>query len=210
MYYGVQMLIVLVGAYLLGSIPWAFLVARRANRDVRQLGDGNVGAHNVMRHVGRAWGVLVLVLDAGKGALAVLLAHALSAGAWLPVLAGWLAVVGHNYPFWLRFRGGKGLATSLGVVLALFSAQRWMIIGATLVAIAITRNLAFSGVVVGVVLICGALLRSNPVPLVLAPLGLLLLMGWRQLPDLQRMWRAAPNKRDLILNRWIRDRDAKL
>jgi glycerol-3-phosphate acyltransferase PlsY len=102
------------------------------------------------------------------------------------------------------------LATSFGVALALFPAWWWLIISTALVMIALTKNLAFSGVVVGVVLIGLAVLHRDSLPLVLAPLGLLLLMGWRQLPDLQRMWRAAPNKRDLILNRWIRDRDAKL
>jgi len=201
---------VLMIAYLLGSIPWAYLVARWAGQDVRRLGDGNVGAHNVMRHVGRRWGVLALVLDAGKGTLAVVLAHAVADSEWLPVLAGWLVVIGHNYPVWLRFRGGKGLATGLGVMLALFPARWWLIVGVALLTLAATKNLAFSGVIVGVVLIIAALLRDDPLPLVLAPGGVLLLMGWRQLPDLRRMWRAAPDKRDLILNRWIRDRDAKL
>ncbi len=150
-------LFALSGAYVLGSVPWAFVVA---SRDVRQLGDGNVGAHNVMRHVGRGWGVVVLVLDAGKGTLAVLLAYALSDGAWVPVLAGWLAVAGHNYPVWLRFRGGKGLATSLGVVLALFPAWWWLIVAAALVMIALTKNLAFSGAAVGVgLIVAGATAR---------------------------------------------------
>ena len=202
--------VILAGAYLLGSIPWAYVVARWAGYDVRTLGDGNVGAHNVMRHIGRWWGVLVLALDAAKGALPVVLARTASDDAWLPVLAGWLAVIGHNYPLWLRLSGGKGLATSLGVVLALFPGRAWLIVATGLIMIAATKNLAFSGVVVGLLLIAASILRSDPLPLVLASPGLLLLMGWRQLPDLRRMWREAPDKRDLIMNRWIRDRDAEL
>jgi glycerol-3-phosphate acyltransferase PlsY len=202
--------LMLVGAYLCGSLPWAYIVARRAGYDVRQLGDGNVGAHNVMRHVGRGWGVLVLVLDAAKGALPVLLARWVSEGAWLPVLAGWSAVVGHNYPLWLRFSGGKGLAPSLGVVLALFPNTVWLTAGTALLMIVATKNLAFSGVVVGALLMVSTWFHDGLTALLFAPLGLLLLMGWRQLPDLRRMWRDAPNKRDLLLNRWIRDRNAKL
>jgi glycerol-3-phosphate acyltransferase PlsY len=203
-------LLIPASAYLLGSVPWAYIIGRWVGHDVRQLGDGNGGAHNVMRHVGRGWGLLVLLLDVSKGAAAVLLARAAGGDVWLPVLAGWLAVLGHTYPLWLRFDGGKGLSTSLGVMLGLAPHFAWLVIGGALVTVAATRNLAFSSVVVGVLLMLAAWLRSYPLPLVLAPLGLLLLMGWRQLPDLRRMWRESPNKRDLVLNRWLRDRDAKL
>ncbi len=197
-------------AYLLGAIPGAWLMARLAGRDLRQLGDGNIGAHNVMRHVGRGWGMLALLIDAGKGALAVIVAHALAADSWIAVVCGWVAVLGHNYPLFLGFRGGKGLATALGVALALLPGLAWLTLGLAALVIGLTRNLAFAGVVVGLVLAGTAWLTGYAVSHVMAPLGLLLLMGWRQLPDLRRMWREAPDKRDLILNRWIRDRDARL
>jgi len=200
----------LLVAYLLGALPGSYLAARWAGYDLYQLGDGNIGAHNVMRHVGRGWGGLALVIDAGKGALAVLVALLLSHAVWLPVVAGWAAVLGHNYPLWLAFRGGKGLATGLGVVLMLFPSLVWLTIGGALLLITLTKNLAFSGAAIAVLLAVAAWLVDYPLWYIVAPLGILTLLAWKQLPDLRRMWKAAPSKRELILHRWIRDREAKL
>lgn len=122
-------------AYLLGSIPFSFLVARIvAGKDVRMYGSRNVGATNVARTAGRWAGVLALLLDLAKGVGAVMLARYLVARAEWPfaagvqpwqsremwiALAGLIAVVAHMFPVWLRFHGGKGVATAAGVVLAL-------------------------------------------------------------------------------------------
>ncbi len=110
--------------YLLGSIPTGYLVARAVRGvDVRAVGSGNVGATNVARAAGVRPALLVLVLDAGKGALAVLLAGALVPGAPLvQALAGLGAFLGHVAPVWLGFRGGKGVATALGVLAVLVPA----------------------------------------------------------------------------------------
>jgi glycerol-3-phosphate acyltransferase PlsY len=101
--------------YLLGSVPFAYLLARRRGIDLRRVGSGNVGATNVLRTSGVAQGVLAMVLDAGKGALAVVVAGALATGPATAVAAGLASVIGHIYPVWLRFRGGKGVATAAGV-----------------------------------------------------------------------------------------------
>jgi acyl phosphate:glycerol-3-phosphate acyltransferase len=202
--------LIAIAAYLLGSLPFSYGLARLAGRDIYRLGDGNVGAHNVMRHVGRGWGWLALLLDAAKGALAVVIANAWSDGGWLPVAAGVVAVLGHNYPILLRGRGGKGLATSLGVVLALFPALIWLIALLTIGFVAWSRNLAFSGVALGIILAITAAMLGYPLPSVVAPLALLLVMALRQWPDLRRDWQQTPDKRDLLLNRWIRDREAEL
>ena len=118
-----QVLVVLL-AYLLGSIPFGYLIVRlRGGGDVRETGSGGTGATNVTRRAGRAAGVLTLALDALKGAAAVLVARALlgeefGVGWW--VVASALAVMlGHVFPVWLGFRGGKGVATGLGVFLSL-------------------------------------------------------------------------------------------
>ena len=108
------MLPVLFG-YLAGSVPFAFLLARNAGIDVRVAGSGNVGAANVLRTAGAGRGVLVMMLDVAKGAAAVLLAHAIAGGAALAALTGAAAIVGHIYPVWLRFHGGKGVAVAAGV-----------------------------------------------------------------------------------------------
>lgn len=107
--------------YLSGSVPYGLLVARRfAGKDVRALGSGNIGATNVARVAGKKLGVLVLVLDALKGALPVLLARWLApAEVWLHVSVALAAFVGHCWPVWLRFAGGKGVATALGVLAVL-------------------------------------------------------------------------------------------
>lgn len=113
-----------IAGYLLGSIPFGVLVARAVRGvDVRASGSGNIGATNVARVAGVGPGLLVLVLDAGKGALAVLLARALlPAAPFVQALCGLAAVLGHVFPFSLGFRGGKGVATALGVLAALFPA----------------------------------------------------------------------------------------
>jgi len=110
---------VLVGAFLLGSIPTGILVARSHGVDLRKVGSGNIGATNVGRALGRKWAAFVLVADASKGALPVLLCRQLFADPWLPALAGLAAVVGQAFSIFLRGRGGKGVATSLGAGLAL-------------------------------------------------------------------------------------------
>ena len=107
--------IVILG-YLIGSIPFALLLARRwGTADLRRIGSGNLGAANVMRASGITAGVLVAILDLAKGAASVALAERFSGSPSAPALAGLAAIVGHIYPVWLRFRGGKGVATACGV-----------------------------------------------------------------------------------------------
>jgi acyl phosphate:glycerol-3-phosphate acyltransferase len=108
------MLPVLFG-YLAGSVPFAFLLARGAGIDVRVAGSGNVGAANVLRTTGAWRAVAVMSLDIAKGAAAVLVASLLTGGVWIAALTGAAAIVGHIYPVWLRFHGGKGVAVAAGV-----------------------------------------------------------------------------------------------
>jgi len=115
---GPYLLAAFAGGYLLGSIPFGLLLARLAGLgDIRGIGSGNIGATNVLRTGRKGLAAATLLLDAGKGAGAVLLA-----GVWGPdpqLMAALGAVLGHLFPLWLRFRGGKGMATVLGVLLAL-------------------------------------------------------------------------------------------
>lgn len=103
-----------VAAYLIGSIPFAFLLARRRGIDLRQAGSGNVGASNVLRTSGVRLAVVAVALDGLKGTIAVLLAQGVAPGTAAPVAAGLASVLGHVYPPWLRFHGGKGVATAAG------------------------------------------------------------------------------------------------
>jgi glycerol-3-phosphate acyltransferase PlsY len=109
---------VFISAYLLGSIPFGLLLTRLAGLgDIRGIGSGNIGATNVLRTGRRELAALTLLLDGGKGAAAVLLAGVLFPGTEL--LAGLAALLGHLFPVWLKFKGGKGVATAIGVIIAL-------------------------------------------------------------------------------------------
>jgi glycerol-3-phosphate acyltransferase PlsY len=103
-------------AYCIGSVPFALLLARHWGADdLRRVGSGNVGAANALRASGVRAGVIVALLDIAKGAASVALAMRLSPGPGAPAAAGFAAIVGHVYPVWLRFKGGKGVATACGV-----------------------------------------------------------------------------------------------
>jgi glycerol-3-phosphate acyltransferase PlsY len=110
---------VVLAAYLLGSFPTGVLVSRARGIDITKVGSGNIGATNVGRAMGKGWAALVLVVDALKGAGAVLLARALEQSPWVIAAAGLAAVLGHSFSLFLRGRGGKGVATSLGVSMAI-------------------------------------------------------------------------------------------
>jgi len=111
--------LVALGSYILGSIPFGLILTRFSGAgDLREIGSGNIGATNVLRTGRKGIAALTLLLDAGKGAVAILIAHRIQPG--LGPLAGVFAFYGHIFPVWLRFRGGKGIATYLGIALALF------------------------------------------------------------------------------------------
>lgn len=110
------MTLAIIVAYLIGSVPFALLLSRRwSATDLRTFGSGNLGAANALRASGVRAGVLVAVLDAAKGAASVALAMRMSSAPIAPAAAGFAAIIGHVYPVWLKFRGGKGVATACGV-----------------------------------------------------------------------------------------------
>ncbi|GFE64828.1 glycerol-3-phosphate 1-O-acyltransferase PlsY [Litoreibacter roseus] len=114
------LLIVAALSYLLGSVPFGLVITRMFGLgDLRQIGSGNIGATNVLRTGSKPAAAATLLLDAGKGGVAVLLARAL-VGEDAAQLAGLAAFLGHIFPIWLKFRGGKGVATYLGTLMALF------------------------------------------------------------------------------------------
>ncbi|UCB44013.1 MAG: glycerol-3-phosphate acyltransferase [Dehalococcoidales bacterium] len=131
---------VLVG-YLLGSIPSAYIAARiKGGVDIRQVGGGNMGALNVMREVDRGAGYAVWIADMAKGMLAVYIARWLGLSPVWVYAAGFAAIVGHNWPIFLKFRGGKGGATTLGILLVLVPRELGISFGITCVVVFITHN----------------------------------------------------------------------
>ena len=116
----IPFVLLLIGAYLLGSVPAAYLVARwRRGIDIRQYGSGNVGASNVLAVVSKRWSIPVTIFDIGKGALMVWVAQLLGLGAAQQVAAGIATIIGHNWPVFLGFKGGRGIFATLGVVVML-------------------------------------------------------------------------------------------
>lgn len=152
-------------AYLIGSVPFGWLIARWvAGVDVRQAGSGNIGATNVARVVGKFWGAVVLLLDAAKGALAVALLPGVfdPACPHLPVLCGTAAIVGHMFSIWLCFRGGKGVATALGVVAVLAPLACGLAAVAFATTFAITRIVSLSSLVAAGAFAAVQLIRLAP------------------------------------------------
>ncbi len=155
-------------AFLAGSIPFGLLVGRALGRDLRAHGSGNIGATNALRVLGKPAGVAVLALDALKGwAPTALLPPALAAHGhapptWLPLALALASVLGHVFPPWLRFRGGKGVATSAGAFLAVHPAAFVMALGAFVAVVATTRIVSLGSILAAATLPVFALLWDGP------------------------------------------------
>jgi len=183
-------LLVLAAAYLLGSIPSGYLAGRWcAGIDLRQLGSGSTGATNVLRQVGKGPALVVLLVDILKGTAAVRLAAAVPATtpALGLVAAGLLALAGHIWPVWLGGRGGKAVATALGVLLGLVPAVGLACLGVFLTVLSISRIVSLSSVAAAVALPLLMLAGAAPAPVL--GLGVLtsVLVVWRHRSNLQRL-----------------------
>jgi len=156
--------LVVLGAYLLGAIPFGYLIYRaRSGRDIRAEGSGNIGATNVMRRAGPAAGIATLLLDAAKGYVAVWLAARLSGGApWVIAAAAVAALLGHTFPVYLRFRGGKGVATALGVFAALAPRSILLALVVFAITLAAFRYVSLSSIVASAAFPVLALLLDSP------------------------------------------------
>jgi acyl phosphate:glycerol-3-phosphate acyltransferase len=166
-----------LGAYLLGSIPFGFLVAKAKGIDIRNVGSGNIGATNAMRVLGKPLGIFVLLMDALKGWLACFWGMLVCIYCYYPnhngavnysdadyqaafnqfaephlIIAGIFAVLGHNYPCWLKFKGGKGIATSAGVFLALAPWAMLVALVVFILAVAVTRYVSVGSIAAAIAL----------------------------------------------------------
>jgi len=133
-------LLIFVLSYLIGSVPWGYLFARLKGVDIRQHGSGNIGTANVLRVMGKKWGYLVFLCDFFKGFLSVKLGSLIAAYFLVnvglgSVIAAVACVLGHDYPIWLGFKGGKGIATLAGTVLSLFPPLVFVSFGVVWIAV---------------------------------------------------------------------------
>jgi len=181
----IDLLVVLIG-YLSGSVPFAYLVSRRRGIDLRRVGSGNVGASNVLRTSGVPHAVTAMCLDAIKGAAAVFLAMRLTSAPAVPIAAGVASVIGHVYPIWLRFRGGKGVATAAGVFALLSPLAVLGASGVFLLVVWITRYISVGSLAATVALAGLSALHDDP----LVPIAALLsaaVIVYRHRANLKRL-----------------------
>ncbi len=183
-------------AYLLGSIPFSFLVARRFGvADVRKVGSGNVGATNVMRSAGPAAGILALVLDVAKGAAASLIAREVApTNDVLPPVAAAAAVVGHMYPVWLRFRGGKGVATGAGAFLPIAAVATGVGMIVFVVAAAASRYASLGSVLGAIGLAAATFVLKSEVPVRITACLVAALVVWKHRSNLGRIFSGTENR----------------
>ena len=168
----------MIAAYLIGSIPFGYLIVRgKIGADIRQTGSGGTGATNVSRRAGKVAGVVTLLLDALKGAAAVLMARALSGDDWIIAAAAIAVLVGHIFPVWLRFRGGKGVATGAGVFLVV-APVALLLAGVLFLAIVfVTRYVSLGSMVAAATIPLLVWVQSGSQPLLIAAiLGALLIV----------------------------------
>lgn len=192
-------------SYLIGAIPFGFLISHAKGVDIRTVGSGNIGATNVFRALGKKWGLLTFFCDVSKGFIAAFFIPMLSTmfvaadnNEILAVTCACCAVIGHNWPVYLRFKGGKGIATSAGALLGI--APIAMLIGlASWAAIfAMTRYVSFASILAAIVIACAAWFLYYPDELVLpmALTALAILGVWRHRDNIKRLLRGTENRID--------------
>lgn len=185
----------LVIAYLLGSVPFGFILTGIIKRiDIRTCGSGNIGATNVMRVLGWRFGLLVFLLDAAKGAAAVLLARLFSPDVTVHLAAGLTVLLGHSFPVFLRFRGGKGAATSIGLLIPLAGWVTAVLLLVFIAAVASTRYVSLGSILGAASLPLLFRIFGFPLPYIIfgAAVGLLVIL--RHHANIARLLRGTESK----------------
>jgi len=193
---------VLIGSYLFGSIPFGYLAGRFAGIDIRKVGSGNVGATNVVRALGKRYGYPVFALDVSKGFAAVMISMLVAPGRtpeWnspetFGIVAAISSVLGHLYPPWLKFKGGKGVATSAGALLALTPIATLIGVAIWIVVFWLTRYVSLASITAAVILpivilVIGSHDRHNGKPLVYSSICVAAVIIWRHRSNLSRLMR---------------------
>ncbi len=203
--------IAIVLAYLIGSFPSAFIVARLSKGvDIRTVGSHNMGAMNTFYKVGFWWGILVLLLDIGKGALAVAVAWQLTQMDYLQLAAGFAAVLGHSFPIFLKFKGGKGGATCIGALLYIMPWGGPILLALFGIVLLITRfpTLSYGIALLGFSVIAAFFYRDHSPAYIIYSLILLIIPFARYIPRIAEMKKGAGGGgwRHVAMRRNLKDR----
>lgn len=175
-------------AYLVGSIPNAILIGKAwKGIDVREHGSGNIGATNVFRILGAGPGLVVLCLDALKGSLGVFLGFFFAGPGWGPVLGGIMAIVGHNWPVWLKFKGGRGVASGLGVIAAIAPKITLIILVVFICVVFTTRYVSLGSIICAALVPVLMVLFKEPLPYIVFGCVAGFFVITRHWPNVQRL-----------------------
>jgi len=211
----VVFILLILAAYLMGSVPAAYLVAKwRRGIDIRQYGSGNVGASNVLAVVSKWWSIPVTIFDIGKGALTVWITQLLGLEAYQQVTVGIAAVIGHNWPIFLRFKGGRGMFTILGVT-TMLSLKLGLIVMVISYMLAPWRQIAIGATVALVSLPFFSWFLSEPLgiearlPITLGFVALVLIVLSRRLVAPRTLLSESVHPVELFFNRLLFDRDIR-
>jgi len=195
-------------AYILGSIPTAYLMGRiRKGVDIRTIGSRNMGTMNVMYQVGFWEGMLVLAIDIGKGALAVYISQLLTGNSMvLSLICGVVVVLGHAFPVFLKFRGGKGGATCIGVLARLLPLATLIYLGVFLLLFALTKFATLSYAIAFIIFPLVAWLYYHDTVLIVYSIAILVIPGLLYIPRIKEMYSKGGSWRRVLLRKNIKDR----
>ena len=174
-------------AYLLGSIPFGVVLAKFKRVDLRQHGSGNIGATNAARILGKTAGILTLAGDCGKGYLAVWIAGQLLEAQWAVAVAGLMAFLGHIFSIFLKFKGGKGVATGLGIFLYLIPWAGLLSIGIFAVSLVFTRYVSISSMLAAISIPCSGIYFQAPEPSLYVATAAAIITVIRHRENIQRL-----------------------
>lgn len=184
----------LLMGYLLGAVPFGYLLGRLQGLDLRREGSGNIGATNALRVLGTPAGVAALLLDVGKGWLAVYLGLRLGSGPWLPAAAAMGAVIGHAWSVWLGFTGGKVVATTAGILILLSPYSLAAALAVFLLTVLLTRYVSLGSILAIATVAISVVLFTEPWPYHLAALLAVAVSLWRHRSNIGRLRRGTERR----------------
>ena len=192
----------IAASYLIGSIPFGLLASKLKGTDIREHGSGNIGATNVLRTLGKPIGIAVLILDVLKGFAPVKGAFHLihlplfEAHPLLGMGCAIAAIYGHNFPVWLKFKGGKGIATSAGALLALLPVPLGIALGTWIIVFLLSRYVSLASIIASISIPVSVALLSPSAPILIFTIALAALAIWRHHANIKRLLVGTENRFD--------------